>query len=656
MTKRSADDMARLRECLKQPGVSDRAVRAIWNLARPEHQLSKGKFEREVKELVGTGLACYDRHVFDDGRGGQVDFYLANLPKLIEFVGREMKSLAKIFLAALKGGAKLHGIIYHDEATACNPLAANKPFKATLIYLSYKQFGLHLHHESSWLPIGLIQTKHADRIPGAFCTCMSMIFEQVFGERWTTGFACSLDGESVWFRQRADAILIADMEGLRLSLCLKGSAGTKPCLHCVNCLKKGTGLGAGFFHEIDEFSLSKFQRASSSDIWSLADDLGRANAEERPRKELQRMEQAAGLAYVATGLFFLPMLRSRMPVEQILVDGMHCYFSNGVASWEVARFFFQSGWRLDKLREAALASAWTGPKVSKHHYPSYVRGLFADCLMTEQLYKGQASQTESIVPLLRYYIEVMADSAHGAAAASFISLADVVSEIRRLKYLWKPLAERDCQELQRLQELHHKLFVRSYGAQACKPKHHHRLHLPMTFSTIQVALRCEQNEAKHKCFKNGLAERMVSKSEEGFAASVLPRMLHMQAARLEANPLQTAVDGPAKPAQVEVQALAQDPTLQIFKSLSHFHSTVCAGDVLYFADGSAGIVQHVLCGDLFGYGFLLQALSLRSEKSWGKIWNVNDNQLNLRKAFDQSWTMPPWWRLDNAAKCLVALR
>ena len=84
------------------------------------------------------------------------------------------------------------------------------------------------------------------------------------------------------------------------------------------------------------------------------------------------------------------------------------YFSNGVASWEIALCLSavqkHTSWTLEKLKDAALTSRWTGPKCSKHCLSSYVKSLFSEKCFTETLYKGQAAQTESLVPLLVYYL------------------------------------------------------------------------------------------------------------------------------------------------------------------------------------------------------------------------------------------------------------
>ena len=265
---------------------------------------------------------------------------------------------------------------------------------------------------------------------------------------------------------------------------------------------------------------------------------------------------------------------------------MHTYLHNGVASWEVALCLDavrkETGGTV--FRDAALASGWTGPKCSKHIYASYVRGLWSEKRFAEGLYKGEASQTESLVPLLRYYLEEAGFESPSLQGNldSYRCLANCCAELRKLRYQWHDVTEEDVAPLNRWQELHQKSFVACYSVAEVKPKHHHRFHLGQAFLQMKVALRCEVHESKHRSYKHGLAERMSSTVHDGFQKSVLPRLLQSQANRINelgVEPVQMVK--PFCEASSALQSLCGDATLQTAKAFSLHHSTVNKGDDLH---------------------------------------------------------------------------
>ena len=106
------------------------------------------------------------------------------------------------------------------------------------------------------------------------------------------------NGRAMWFRQESTAILIADLDGLRSSLCLKGSAGIKPCLRCLNCVKKDSGLDPMHYPDITNPSFAQFRQIQNKDIWNLADALQKMVDDGESKAKIQKFEKAAGLVFV----------------------------------------------------------------------------------------------------------------------------------------------------------------------------------------------------------------------------------------------------------------------------------------------------------------------------------------------------------------------
>ena len=463
----------------------------------------------------------------------------------------------------------------------------------------------------------------------------------------------------MWFRQESTAILIADLDGLRSSLCLKGSAGIKPCLRCLNCVKKDSGLDPMHYPDITNPSFAQFRQIQNKDIWNLADALQKMVDDGESKAKIQKFEKAAGLVFFGDGLFYQPRIRERMPPTHVCVDGMHCYYSNGCASWEIALCLDAvtkaSHWTLRFLRDAVVQSAWTGPKGSKHIYASYLKGLFSEKNVTEVVYKGQAAQCESLVPLLRYYFAEgnLKEEHLQPHLKSFEDLAMCCAQLRALRYQWSEIVPQDVDSLLAVQERHQKSFLECYSAECIKPKHHQRFHLGQSFVQMNIALRCEQHESKHRCYKHGLAERLKSTARCGFQKSLLPRLLSGQAARVQELGVQPVrLIGPFKAACPELCNLLGDSNMKIAKGVRYYHSSVSKTDILYFADGSAAVVQNICTNDVEHF-FLLQKLHRVRSCGWGTVWQATEKQA-LASIFAQPWSLPPWWRWqDDMVTCLL---
>ena len=127
---------------------------------------------------------------------------------------------------------------------------------------------------------------------------------------------------ALWFRQESKAILIADMDGLRSSLCLKGSAGLKPCLRCLNVVKKDSGLDADQYPDICVQALSRCRQATDQDIWSLADALLKMVDDGETKAKIQKFEKSSRLSLFSRW-FILSIGDSRPITSYQRVCGWH---------------------------------------------------------------------------------------------------------------------------------------------------------------------------------------------------------------------------------------------------------------------------------------------------------------------------------------------
>ena len=183
----------RLKSCIGTSSASDRAVQSIWNKAAPAaDQVTPTTFKRYVSETLQPALECFDRFALQGLEDENVEIYIANLEKLVLFLGKQMPSLADLLAVPLQQGLRLHPIIYHDEAIASNPLSSEKMMKSMLVYLSWKELKRSLFLEDVWLPVCCIQHMDLDRLPSGFNGVMSLLVEHLLSPRWQEGFAADL--------------------------------------------------------------------------------------------------------------------------------------------------------------------------------------------------------------------------------------------------------------------------------------------------------------------------------------------------------------------------------------------------------------------------------------------------------------------------------
>ena len=145
-----------------------------------------------VSETLQPALDCFDRFALQGLEHESVEIYIANMEKLVLFLGKQMPSLADLLAVPLQQGLRLHPIMYHDEAIASNPLSSEKMMKSMLVYLSWKELKRSLFLEDVWLPECCIQHMDLDRLPSGFNGVMSLLVEHLLSPRWQEGFATDL--------------------------------------------------------------------------------------------------------------------------------------------------------------------------------------------------------------------------------------------------------------------------------------------------------------------------------------------------------------------------------------------------------------------------------------------------------------------------------
>ena len=528
-----------LQKALRVRGASERAVQELWNLFHPnEKHLTRGCFLGKVNQEIQQWIDLMVAHPFNNKDGSEIWLPLVSLRPCLEKLCKEIPAFQNVLRRALSQNNALTPVWYLDEATAGNVLSVDKNRKACLVYMSWLECFHHLKNALCWIPMAVVQTHCLQELEGGSSALVVKLLQNENTDAHARGFA--LPG-GLFFKQRTESFFISDLDASRMVYSLKGSAGTRPCILCKNIVSKGSGINDidPWFKEIS--ASDGFVFASDAEIFKSADSLTQATP--RTKSDLEMMERCTGIRYLPGTLMFDPLQRGKMPPNNMLTDPMHTYFTNGVASWEVALFVAKilehTDCSLQDIQTAAVSHNWRSLK-SSAKTTGYIRALFNDRMFGEGLYKGQAHQTKSILPLLRYYSETLVEPTGlvpDEAIVSFKCLCDVVCFLLKLQHRFTRITAADAQQLQSLQKAHQDAFALAY--KDFKPKHHHRFHLSSQMLKIGVLLSCEPHESKHQLYKSGVADKQRGnvKNHAAFSNAVLARLLQSHYHSLTKNGL-----------------------------------------------------------------------------------------------------------------------
>ncbi|CAK9052984.1 Uncharacterized protein SCF082_LOCUS28933 [Durusdinium trenchii] len=291
--------------------------------------------------------------------------------------------------ASERAAAEIWNIIQSDEKQISRGRAERLVAAELKPWIDAMQDEPFLRHDGSTVALPVVDLK----------PCLQHLCQKsVLTEENETGFA--LSGGAV-FKQRAQAFFIGDLEAVRSIYSFKGSAGMRPCVLCLNCVKSGyVASSDSYFKEVS--ASSGFLPSSDDDIFQMCERLRAAVS----KADLEAQEKCSGLSYNPASLLWSPATRVKMAPSRIIGDAMHLYFVNGICSWEIALFlqivFDHTPLTLSALQDVVLAGNWVSAK-STGRTRTYLKNLFHERLYGDGLFKGQRHQTTALLPLLFYF-------------------------------------------------------------------------------------------------------------------------------------------------------------------------------------------------------------------------------------------------------------
>ena len=418
---------------------------------------------------------------------------------------------------------------YADEATPGNLLKQDNKLKSWCIYFSFLELGMQaLSRTALWFVAGVIRTSELDQVPGRLSLLFRRIMELLFGfidaatNILTGGFTFHLPNGSARMIFAQFHALIADEPALKQTWNVKGHAGLKPCLLCINCTLERWGLqGLRGLVGHSSHVFSQFKAHTNESIWQVSDRLMEVALRE-PEK-LQDTEKRLGMNYCNLDLLQHHGLRKYVKPLVTVFDFLHVYLVNGLAQYEIFLFLELAWETLPWTFIHAEFQSWVWPRAWGTTSKDVFNKRREEHCKNE--FKAGASETLGAYPILRFLIlaHCCSNAEWAKAIASILALFDILDAYYACQQGEVPT------NLMALISNHLRLFKEAYPLSSVRPKHHYAMHIPEMVDRLSVLLSCFVHERKHRVFTD------FARNCRGatFEASIAYRLLNQQLDELE---------------------------------------------------------------------------------------------------------------------------
>lgn len=587
MVKRKKEDTDVVGKALKVKGSSDTAAFELLHLGRLAKSLPKSlnSFRRAIaNELPKHFLK---RLPLQD----KLYLPMVDLRALLQQVcennaqfGRRLQQLAPASMVR-----PLKFVIYIDEAQAGNILAPSMAKKLLLAYGAIAEVG-GLQYESMWLDLMAFSHSAIDLVQGGWSRLMKEFVIELH-QQLAKPFALQCPSQDAFLISFQISAITGDFDALRCCYDWRGAASIKLCLCCKNLVSKASNLRSYNPTFVDQTTVG----LDFCDAWTdneINDLWDKVKTEPHPcsKAERERNEKAAGFnIYNLDALLANAESRRILPLSKIFFDCMHLYYSNGICSWEIVHFsnaMAEHGLTLDILSDAVVASAWTSDTTKKSK--AWYRSLLASKRFSSDSYKGSASDLKSLLPIFAFHVEEIL-APRNVMRAELDSLKSLQKICVCLYGLQRApqLNLNDLNRLQALQKEHHAQFAAAYGADAIKPKHHWRFHVPVMLERHGFYCDCFAMEAKHRTYKYCIQNKFDRdlKDTSVYCERILQRLWIYSIDLMGKRSWPNDLEGPLKPSCL-VQGATQGKALQLNRT------RVQVGDFLIAS--TSGLVEECI--------------------------------------------------------------
>ena len=646
-----AEELAEAKRVRLESQLAHSSAAAVFSLTAARQGLQRsGAFKRAVAKQLAPYRACFSAVSVPGLTDQDITFYVADFKQMLRLVSKHDARLRDILQSAQH---PLRCILTQDEATAGNVLQTEARQKATLYYASFSAYGPALESATAWLPVAALSAWQVKNAVAGNSGVTAAFLREWDRQKLEQPF---LVGDAHVCLTLAQCV--ADHDAQRQMFAAKGSKGFRPCVMCANCVSKGSSaVGSSIeFPSIEEADFEKFRLLRDAESQALMVD-GLARLSTMPIGQRQFREKICGFRFLPGSVWDCAVSRRLLPISICTTDAMHCYWSNGIASAEINLFWKAAlkatGLEGGCVREAVLQTNFQRPSGRKKHGETrYWTGrLFTRSFFEGDLYKGSASQTVALLTLLCWFAKRLwaRVDALRPQLASLLALHSCCQVLLTISHTHRHDA------LQRLQQEHQVLFNAAYPGR-CRPKHHHRLHLPEQYRRFNTVVTCWPTEAKHREYKGALARQLchlIRNTDGGvaFSKSLLPRLLLRHCDHARNNPL-------LAPGQHVLLQPCQRPLHHPRPDLQGSYSLACRVGLLSLQEGDVvlwgnlqeqgGIVSYFMEAQSKLY-VCLQEMNLQHADEVQRVFHV-ENKHKLVNWLKLGFVTTPAWCCSDDAK------
>ena len=398
-------------------------------------------------------------------------------------------------------------ILYADEVTPGNSLAAENRRKCWVIYLSFKQLGaLTLQKEGAWMCISIQRSSIVAKISAGISQVYAALLKTMFcdGFDMRTGIRFTDEhniSKRVFFKLGG---FLQDGDAHKKLWHVKGDAGTRFCALCINLIARNSRLAASMDDECglvcDGLEYTNIFLATDSDIKGTQDRL-RTNAASMTKSRFATFEQACGFNFEKSGILQDPQLKDIvLLVSHFIHDPMHALLSSGV--FNTCMFFMLSSlsclWHDIYERLHAYVQLWELPGRAKMNLSTLFTAKRAKANHEAHTFKCTASEALSLYSIMYMFLQhiVVPAKVCEHECKAFLSMCELIDMIYAI-----PLQKVAAAALQRKVEQFFDDCKAAKMHDFIHPKFHWLYHMPSELQRHGMLPSCFTHERKHRMLK-----------------------------------------------------------------------------------------------------------------------------------------------------------
>ena len=438
---------------------------------------------------------------------------VAKLPDLLQIFAKFSDIWSTLLSRALIANAgKLSLVCYHDATTPGNPMNLLQNRKATLVYVSFREFGHNLRHKWCWLPIAVCREKLMESRSGIGHVIKQVLKSILKDESCicAQGTAIKLNGDQTMPIKVNLVRLIADELALKTTFGVRGANGLRLCmLGCKNVIRtKAAGAAErrdGYFLHCWDSCHSRFEPMTNAFLYQSADNLNTQVENGLHGGRLESEQKFIGITHDPHGFLLDAELRRLCQPSIACFDALHCLIANGTFTSEIRMFFDElASQQLPVTPESCryvLKLPWVTVTSLGASTPT------SRCTRFDLALKGKAQGSEllELVPYVDYFVKKFV-SQFPSMTPFCQSLVALMNVIRHWNWMKLQTFDGDCSahktEFRDMVGVHLDLFVKAYGKDEVVPKHHLSFHLLDHAEEDGIVIDCFVLERKHTTFKD----------------------------------------------------------------------------------------------------------------------------------------------------------